>query len=68
MASVAGLAPARFRWKDGVRDLLCIHGRKAERSDGVLESWSVGGGTHAERRFHHAIPPSLHYPIRSGGP
>jgi hypothetical protein len=38
MASVAGLAPARFRWKDGVRDLLCIHGRKAERSDGVLES------------------------------
>jgi hypothetical protein len=27
MASVAGLAPARLRWKDGLRELLCIHGR-----------------------------------------
>ena len=28
LASVIGLAPIRLRWKDGVRGLLCIHGRK----------------------------------------
>jgi len=27
MASVAGLAPARLRWKDGLLERLCIHGR-----------------------------------------
>jgi hypothetical protein len=29
MASVAGLAPARSRWKDGSLGLLCIHGQYA---------------------------------------
>src|SRR5436190_13564300 len=37
MASVAGLAPARLRWKDGLREVLCIHGRK-----GGMECWSNG--------------------------
>jgi hypothetical protein len=44
MASVAGLAPARTGLKGRLLDLLCIHGPK-KRSDGVLESWSVGTGS-----------------------
>ena len=28
LASVVGLAPTRLRWKDGPRELLCIHGRR----------------------------------------
>src|SRR5689334_8652216 len=35
LASVAGLAPARLRWKDGPLDLLCIHGRELEMAPKV---------------------------------
>ena len=35
MASVAGLAPARLHWKDGLRELLCIHGQNGLDGSGT---------------------------------
>ena len=43
MASVIGLAPIKLRWKDGLLELLCIHGRKVVAAEGENTEFLIAG-------------------------